>query len=119
MSQGGAGPAEGAVGLVSPVDVEARLVRAANLADGAPLALPIALRHVVQRRIHAVNVVGDVALVAQEETGLVMTLATPFTHRTVQAAPALLQNDFGDLDVGAERMVALQMDQTDGKFEFI
>jgi hypothetical protein len=28
-----------------------------------------------------------------------------------------LQNDFGDLDVGTERMVALQMDQTDGKFK--
>lgn len=116
LAQGGAGSAEGAVGLVSPVGVEARLVGAANLADGAPLALPVALRHVVQRRLHAVNVVRDVALVAQEQTGLVVTLATPFAHGTVQAAPALLQNDFGDLDVGTERMVALQMDQTDGKF---
>jgi hypothetical protein len=66
------------------------------------------LVHVVQRRFHAVNVVGNVALVAQE-TGLVVTIATSFVHRTFETSPSFLQNDFGDLNVGTERMIALEM----------
>ena len=90
LTQGGTRSTEGSVGLVSPVGVEARLIGAANLAHGAPLALPIALRHVVQRRFHAINVIGNVTLVAQQQTGLVVTLATPFAHCTVQTPPSFL-----------------------------
>jgi hypothetical protein len=94
---------------MSPVGVETRLVGPANLANGAPLALPITLRNIIQRWFHAVNVIRNVTLVAQQETSLIVTLATPFTHRTVETAPPLLQNDFGDLDVGTEWMIALEM----------
>ena len=95
--------------MVSPVGVETRLVGPANLTDGAPLAFPISLWYVIQRRFHAVNVIGNVALVAQEKTGLVVTIATSFAHRTVKTSPSFLQNDFGDFDVGTEWMVALEM----------
>lgn len=45
--------------------------------------LTIALRNVVERRIHAVNVIGDVALVAEEQSSLVIPLSTAFTNRAV------------------------------------
>jgi hypothetical protein len=109
LTQRGAWTAKGAVGLVSPVGVETRLVGPANLTDGAPLAFPISLRYVIQRRFHAVNVIGNVALVAQEETGLVVTIATSFAHRTVKTSPSFWPNDFSYLDVGTERMIALEM----------
>ncbi len=100
--------AKGAVGLVSPVSVETRLVPT-NLIDDAPLAFPISLRYVIQWRFHAVNVIGNVALIAQEETGLVVTIATSFAYRTVKTSPSFWQNDFSYLDVGTERMIALEM----------
>ena len=78
-----------------------------HLTDGAPLALPVALRHVIQRRIHAVDVVRDVALVAEQEAGLVVALTAALADGAVQTAPSLLQDHFGDFDVGAVGMVAL------------
>ena len=78
--------------MVSPVGVETRLVGSANLTDGAPLAFPkgnaIFLRFLIQWRFHAVNVIGNVALIALEETGLVVTIATSFAHRTVKTSPS-------------------------------
>ena len=59
--------------------------------------LPVALRHVIERRVHAVNVVRDVALVAQQETRLVVALTASFAHGAVQTPPALLQDHFRHL----------------------
>lgn len=84
LAHGGARSAERAVRLVSPTGVDARLVGPAYLADGAPFALPIALRNVVQRWLHAINVVGNVTLVAQQQTGLVVSFATALANRTVK-----------------------------------
>ena len=58
-----AGSAEGEV--VEPLGVDPGGVRAAGRALGAPLALPGAQRDLLQRRLHAVDVPRDVALVAQ------------------------------------------------------
>ena len=88
--QRSARPAHGIV--VAPCGIEARVVGSAHLADGAPLALPVALRNVIQRRVHAVDVVGYVALVAQQQAALVVALAAALAHGAVQTPPALLQD---------------------------
>ncbi len=62
-----------------------------------PLALPGALGDVVERRVEAVDVVGDVALVAQDEARLVVRLAAALAHRAVQAPPPLVQDHLVDL----------------------
>ena len=74
-----------------------------------PKGNAIFLRFLIQWWFHAVNVIGNVALIALDETGLVVTIATSFAHRTVKTSPSFLQNDFGDFDVGTEWMVALEM----------
>ena len=58
-----AGSAEGEV--VEPLGVDPGGVGAAGCALGAPLALPGAQGDLFQRRLHAVDVPRDVALVAQ------------------------------------------------------
>lgn len=92
LGQRAARPAEGKV--VKPTRVLAGVVAAALGAHGAPLALPVALGHLLQRRVDAVNVVRDVALVAEDELVLVVRLAAAFAEGAVQAAPPLLQDHF-------------------------
>lgn len=92
---------------VHPGAVEAGIAGAAQLARGAPLALPVAVRDVVEGRVHAVDVEGDVALVAEDEARLVVALAAALADGTVQAAPAFLEDYFGDLDVYAVGVVTL------------
>lgn len=71
---------------VHPGAVEAGIGSAASLTDGAPLTLPVAVRDIVQWRIHAVNVIGNVAVIAQNQTAFVITLAAALAYRTVQAS---------------------------------
>lgn len=68
---------------VHPGAVEAGVAGAAELACGAPLALPVAVRDVVERWVHAVDVEGDVALVAENEARLVVALAATLADRAV------------------------------------
>ena len=58
-----AGSAEGEV--VEPLGVDPGGVGAAGCALGAPLALPGALGHLLQGRLHAVDVVRHVAILTQ------------------------------------------------------
>lgn len=92
---------------VHPSAVEAGVTGAAQLACSAPLALPVAVRHVVKRRIHAVDVEGNVALVAEDQARLVVALAAALADSAIQTAPAFLEDYFGDLDVYAVRVVTL------------
>lgn len=92
---------------VHPGAVESGIVGAAGRADGAPLALPVPVGHVLQRRVHAVDVEGNVAVVAQNEAPLVVALAAAFAHGAVQAPPSFLQDYFGDFNGNAVRVVAL------------
>ena len=55
------------------------------------------MRHLIKRRIHAVDVVGDVALVAEDEVGLVVFEAAAFTDGAVEAAPTFLKYHFRHL----------------------
>lgn len=65
-----------------------RLGRAASGAFHAPFAFPVAFGHVIQRRIETVDVVADVAVVAQEQASFVGCLAAALAHRAVQTSPA-------------------------------
>lgn len=77
-------------------------------ADDAPLALPRARRHILQRRVEAVGVVADVAVVAQQQPTLIGRLAAALADGALQAPPALLQHDLRHLGhTGANRVVAL------------
>jgi len=51
----------------------------------------------LQRRGHAVDVVRDVALVAEDQVGLVVLQAAPFADGAVQAPPAFLEYHFRHL----------------------
>ena len=62
-----------------------------------PFALPAVLGNVLQRRVQAVGVIADVTVVTQQQTARVGGLATRFTHRTLQTAPAFIQHHLGDL----------------------
>ena len=101
--------AEGTLGVVVlPLKCDAaRRFGVALVTPHAPFALPIAFGHLVKRRIEAVDVVADVAVVAQKQATLVGRLAAALAHRAVQAAPALLQHDIAHLDVRAVRVIAL------------
>lgn len=71
---------------VHPGTVETGIGSAASLANGAPLTFPVAMRHVIQRGIHAVNVVGDIAVVTEDKAGLVVALAAALAYGTVKAS---------------------------------
>ena len=71
------------------------------------MASPAALGHVRQRRRQTVDVVADVAVVAEEQAALVSRLAAALAHRAVQAAPALLQHHAAHRHAHAVRVVAL------------
>lgn len=67
-----------------PGAVETWVVGAARLTLSAPLTLPISMRHIFQRWIHTVDVVADVAVVAQNQTCLVVSFsATCVRHEIV------------------------------------
>lgn len=101
----GARPALGVALL--PVAVEARLAGTTGLALGAPLALPIALWHVVERRVHAINVVADVTVVTEYEPTFIVALTATLADRAVETTPAFLQYHFGHFYINAVRVIAL------------
>ena len=105
LLEGVAGTTGGVV--LEPAAVDAGSVGPAVLADAAPLALPGTVRYLVQWRVRAIDVVGDVAVVAQDQVGLVVLLPASLADRAVQTAPALLEDDLGDLDVDTVGVVAL------------
>jgi hypothetical protein len=68
-----------------------------------PFTLPSTLRYMLQRRGHAVDVVRDVALVAEDQVGLVVLQAAPFADGAVQAPPAFLEYHFRHLKTKIRR----------------
>jgi len=88
---------------LAPVDTRRRC--AARHAHDTPLALPGALRYFVQRRIEAIDVEADVALVAQDQPTLVVRFAATLAHRAVQAAPAFLQHRLRYLRIMSEAVL--------------
>ena len=93
--------------VLVPAAVGPRGVGPAVLTHAAPFTLPRPVWYVVQGRVCAVDVVRDVAVIAQNQIGLVMLLSTSFTHCAVQTSPALLEDDLGDLDIDTMRVVTL------------
>ena len=69
----------------------------------SPLALPGAAGDAGEGRLKAVDVVADVTLVTQDETPLVMWLATTLTHGAVKTPPSLLKHHLVDLHRGQVR----------------
>lgn len=59
-----------------PARVKTRIIQTASLALSAPFALPGTLRHYVQRRIYAIDMVANIALVAENQASFVVSLAT-------------------------------------------
>ena len=91
-------PEQGSCLLVPAAAVSTRV--------NSPLALPAAVWHVVERRVHAVSVERDVALVAQDEATFVVLLAAALAHGAVQAAEAALQHHLVHLPAAAHRSPA-------------
>ena len=60
-----------------------------------------------QGRVSAVDVVRDVAVIAEDQVGLVVLLAAALAHGSVQASPALLEDHLGHLDIDAVGMITL------------
>lgn len=77
---------------------------AAAHALGAPFALPVALGHLVERRIETIDVVADVAVVAQQQATFVRRLAAALAHRAVQTSPATLHDYVAHLFSIADRV---------------
>ena len=100
-----AGAAGGVV--VEPVAVDAWSIGAAVLADAAPLALPGPVRDLLQGRVGAVDVVGDVAVVTKDEICFIVFFATSFANSAIKTPPAFLKNDFSHFDIDTMRMIAL------------
>lgn len=92
---------------VLPGAIRSRLAAATLLANCTPLALPIAVRNESQRWIKAIGVIRNVAIVAEDQTGVVIALAATFANGAIQAAPALLEDHLGHFDVDAVGVVAL------------
>lgn len=63
----------------------------------APFALPSAFGHGLQRRVQAVGVVADVAVVAEQQPGRVGGFAAHLADDALHAAPTLQQHHLGDL----------------------
>ena len=83
--------------VLVPTAVQSRIIIPTELTNSTPLALPIPLRDVVQWRIHAVNVKGNVTVIAEEETSFIMSLSTTFANCAVQTSPPFLQKHFRHL----------------------
>lgn len=71
------------------------------MANCAPLALPCSSGNSFQWGAHAINVVRDITLIAQNEVGLVMLEAAALANGAVEASPSFLQNDFGHSNIYA------------------
>lgn len=56
----------------------------------SPFAFPGASRDIGERRVHTVDVVGNITVVTQQQSRFVIPLPTAFTHRTIQTSPAFL-----------------------------
>lgn len=64
-----------------PARVKTGIIRATSLALSAPFALPGTLRHYVQRRFYAIDMVANIALVAENQAGFVVSLATTLERK--------------------------------------
>jgi hypothetical protein len=67
--------------------------RSAILTGDAPLAFPRAGRHLVKRRVEAINMEGYIAFITKDQTGLVMWFAAALTHRAIQTTPTFREDD--------------------------
>lgn len=65
----------------------------------SPFAFPGASRDIGERRVHTVDVVGNITVVTQQQSRFVIPLPTAFTHRTIQTSPAFLQDHLCDLRI--------------------
>jgi hypothetical protein len=77
------------------------------MTNSTPLALPGTSRNMLQGRIHAINMIGNITFVTKDQIGLVMLEAAAFAHSAVQTPPAFLKDDLSDPHVDAVGVVAL------------
>lgn len=60
--------------------------------EDVPLTSPGSVGYPLEGRIEAEDVVGDVAFLAEKKLRLVVALTTAFAYRTVETAPATIDD---------------------------
>ena len=76
------------------------------MANRTKFAFPHTGGHRIQWRRHTINVIRNIALVAQNHVGLVVFEATFLTDNAVVTSPASLQNTFCHPHTDTVRMIA-------------
>lgn len=71
---------------VHPSTIKTGIGGAARLTHGAPPTLPVTVGYVVERWVHAINMIGYVAVVAENEAGFIVSLTATLTYCTVQTS---------------------------------